>query len=57
MEPTDREGVEVELLLREELGETLELLLPLMLLEDEDPMDDVLVESLREPEVVELDGV
>ncbi len=44
MEPTDREGVEVELLLREELGETLELLLPLMLLEDEDPMDDVLGE-------------
>jgi len=44
LEPTDREGVEVELLLREELGETLELLLPLMLLEDEDPMDDVLGE-------------
>ena len=44
MEPTDREDIEVELLLREELGETLELLLPLMLLEDEDPMDDVLGE-------------
>jgi len=44
LEPTDREGVEVELLLREELGATLELLLPLMLLEAEDPMDDVLGE-------------